>query len=106
VRVASRHPERGKSAFPDIPSRLEFVRADIGDAASAKDALSGSFGVVNTVSLYVERSDRTFHSVHVEAAERVARHARELGVERLIHLSGIGADAASSSRYIRRRVEG
>jgi NADH dehydrogenase len=44
--------------------------------------------------------------VHVEAAERVARHARDLWVERLMHVSGIGADAASSSRYIRSRGEG
>jgi NADH dehydrogenase len=106
VRVASRHPERGKPVFSDELSRLEFVRADIDDDASAKDALSGMFGVVNAVSLYVERSGQTFHSVHVEAAERVARHARELGVERLVHLSGIGANPVSPSRYIRSRGEG
>ena len=67
---------------------------------------SGAFAVVNAVSLYIERGRDTFQSVHVNAAERVARLARETGVERLLHISGIGADARSTSPYIRSRGEG
>jgi NADH dehydrogenase len=44
--------------------------------------------------------------VHVESAQRIAAQARRAGVERLAHVSGIGADAASQSRYIRKRGEG
>ena len=53
-------------------------------------------GVVNAVSLYVERSRDTFRDVHIDAAVRVARVARDAGVEHLAHISGIGADAGSS----------
>ena len=70
-------------------------------------ALAGAFGAVNAVSLYVERGNHeTFHAVHVDAAARIARLAREAGVRRLVHVSGIGADSASSSDYIRARGEG
>jgi uncharacterized protein YbjT (DUF2867 family) len=58
------------------------------------------------VSLYVEGGHETFHSVHVTSAARVARLAREAGVERFIHVSGIGSDARSASPYIRSRGEG
>jgi uncharacterized protein YbjT (DUF2867 family) len=61
---------------------------------------------VNAVSLYAESGPRTFHSVHVEAATRVARLAREVGVGRFIHVSGIGSDAGSASPYIRSRGRG
>ena len=61
---------------------------------------------MNAVSLYAERGPQTFHSVHVEAATQVARLARETGVGRLIHVSGIGADAGSASPYIRSRGTG
>jgi uncharacterized protein YbjT (DUF2867 family) len=62
---------------------------------------------VDTLSLYVERGGReTFRAVHVEAAARIARMAREAGVERLVHVSGIGADPASPSDYICARGEG
>jgi len=69
-------------------------------------AVAGGFAVVNAVSLYVERGNDTFRSVHVEAAARAAKYSRELGVQRLAHVSGIGADAQSHSSYIRSRGEG
>src|SRR5258707_4507888 len=90
---------------PDDP-QLQFVEANISDERSVADALTGAYGVVNAVSLYLERGQETFHSVHVESAQRVAAQAHRAGVERLVHVSGIGADAASPSRYIRKRGEG
>jgi uncharacterized protein YbjT (DUF2867 family) len=104
VRIASRH--RGHSQFgPDDP-QLRFIQADVHDARSVADALAGAYAVVNAVSLYVEHGQETFHSVHVESAQRVAAQAHRAGVKRLVHISGIGADAASQSRYIRMRGEG
>jgi NADH dehydrogenase len=107
VRAASRHPER--VPFPlrrDVVGK-EPIEADVHDEASIAAVFAGAYGVVNAVSLYVERRGReTFRAVHVEAAARIARLAREAGVERLVHVSGIGADPASSSDYIRARGEG
>src|SRR6202521_2413771 len=106
VRIASRHPDRCHREFgPDDP-QLQFVEANIRDERSVADTLAGAYGVVNAVSLYVEHGQETFHSVHVESAQRVAAQAHRTGVERLAHVSGIGADAASPSRYIRKRGEG
>jgi uncharacterized protein YbjT (DUF2867 family) len=106
VRIASRHPDRGYRQFgPDDP-QLQSIGADIHDERSVADALAGAYGAVNAVSLYLERGQETFHAVHVESAQRVAVQARRAGVERLVHVSGIGADATSPSRYIRKRGEG
>jgi NADH dehydrogenase len=106
VRIAARHPDRAhRQLGPDDP-QLQSVEANIHDERSIADALAGAYGVVNAVSLYLERGQETFHSVHVEAAQRVAAQARRAGVEQLVHISGIGADAASQSRYIRKRGEG
>jgi NADH dehydrogenase len=58
------------------------------------------------VSLYVESRDATYQAVHVEGAARLARAAAEAGLQRLVHISGIGADARSTSAYIRARGEG
>jgi uncharacterized protein YbjT (DUF2867 family) len=106
VRVASRRPDRGRELFGRNNSRLRSVAADIHDEASVADALAGAYGVVNAVSLYVERGPETFHSVHVEGARLVAAQAHRAGVEQLAHVSGIGADPASTSLYIRKRGEG
>jgi len=105
VRVASRHPDRSRVAGVD-DTHLEFMTADIRDPQSVANAIAGAHGVVNAVSLYVERGAETFDAVHVEAAARVAAHAMKSGVKRFVHLSGIGADVASQSLYIRKRGEG
>ena len=106
VRVASRHPERAIALFPDVRLSIESLHADVNDDRSVAAAVAAVEGVVNAVSLYVETGRHTFYSVHLTAAARVARLAREAGVERLIHVSGIGSDAGSASPYIRSREEG
>jgi uncharacterized protein YbjT (DUF2867 family) len=106
VRIASRHPDRAQRLFALDDPQLQSIEADIHDERSVADAVAGAYGVVNAVSLYVEHGRETFHSVHVESAQRVAAQARLAGAERLVHVSGIGSDAASPSPYIRKRGEG
>ncbi len=100
VRIVSRHPARAES------DNVEQIVADAHDERSVAAAVEGADGVVNAISLYVEHGGDTFHSVHVEAAARIARVARQAGTKRFVHLSGIGADATSPSPYIRNRGEG
>jgi NADH dehydrogenase len=102
VRVASRHAKASSGHDPEIRP----TAADIRERQSISTAVEGTFGVVNAVSLYVERGTDTFQAVHVAAAERLAEEARKAGIERFIQVSGIGADAASSSPYIRARGQG
>src|SRR5258706_11181547 len=101
ARVASRSPSRLPPA-----KGLQWIGADINDEGQVAAAIAGSYGVVNAISLYRERGRETFHSMHVRAAERLARQAQRAGVARLVHVSGIGADVRSGSRYIRSRGEG
>ena len=100
LRVASRHPGKAEG------DKVKQIAADAHDERSVEAAVAGADGVVNAISLYVEHGNDTFHSAHVEAATRIARVARRVGAKRLIHISGIGADAASPSPYIRSRGEG
>ena len=104
VRVAARHPERIAAIFSDV--QLDAIQADVNDDRSVAAAVAGVECVVNAVSLYRESGAQTFHSVHVEAATRVARLAQAAGVARFIHVSGIGSDAGSASPYICSRGKG
>ena len=106
VRSASRHPDWGNELFALDDPHLQSVEADIHDEQSVARVLAGAYGAVNAISLYVEHGTETFHSLHVECAQRLATQARQAGVERLVHVSGIGADVASPSRYVRKRGEG
>lgn len=104
VRAAARSPQ-----FPagdDLDNRVERCTADIRDRDAVARAVDGAFGVVNAVSLYAERADATFDAIHVEGAANLAQAAREAGVERLVHVSGIGVDGHSPSAYVRARARG
>lgn len=103
VRAAARHP--ASEAFADLGDRVEAVEADVRDAGSIAAAIGDAAGVVNAVGLYTERGAETFAAIHVEGAGRVAAAARVAGA-RLVHLSGIGADPGSPSKYVRARAHG
>lgn len=103
VRIAARNPPP-----PSMPAgaSIEFLRTDIRDPEGVAAAVGGADAVINTVSLYVERGGTTFRGVHVDAAATLARAAREQGAGALVHVSGIGVDAASDSPYVRARALG
>src|SRR5260370_7653268 len=81
VRIASRHPDRGRSLFSRDGSGIDSFHADVNHDDSVASAVRGAWAVVNAVSLYVEHAQCTFQSVPVEAAKRVAMLARQPGVE-------------------------
>ena len=76
---------------------VEAVQADVCDAATVARAVEAADAVVNAVGYYVESGGVTFDAVHGVGAGTVARCAAEAGAGRLVHVSGIGADATSPS---------
>lgn len=62
--------------------------------------------VVNLVGILFERRAGDFQRLQAEGAGRVARVSAAQGVERLVHVSAIGADPASPSAYGRTKAEG
>ena len=103
VRVAVRHPRT--DLVQNMDDAVEHMRADVTDKSSIAAAIKGSDAVVNAVSLYVEKGAINFESVHVEGAHAVAQQSLAASA-RLVHISGIGVDAESSSRYVRARAIG
>jgi NADH dehydrogenase len=107
VRLVARRPERAALARPPgAAGEIVALKADLRDEASLGPALEGASAVVNAVGLYVERGASSFEAVHVAGAAALARRARQAGVARLVLISGIGADPASRSAYVRVRAEG
>lgn len=82
------------------------VVASITDESACVAAIEGSSLVINLVGILSPHGAATFEAIHVEGAARVARLAAASGVERLIHVSALGAHASSPSAYARSKAEG
>ncbi|MDX1541919.1 MAG: complex I NDUFA9 subunit family protein, partial [Geminicoccaceae bacterium] len=79
---------------------------NLGHEEALSAYLAGCSGVVNLIAILHERKRGQFDAVHVGLAGRLARAARTAGVERLVHISAIGADPNSSSAYARTKAGG
>jgi uncharacterized protein YbjT (DUF2867 family) len=104
LRVAVRHPERVDVLAMSVGIGGTMpVATDVRDPSAVAAAIAGSHSVVNAVSTYVEKGSETYTAVHVHGARNIAKACQRQNVARLVHISGLGADPASRSKYIRAR---
>lgn len=107
VRVAVRRPEEALFVRTyRVVGQVEPFQANIRDETSTRKAIEAADAVVNCVGLLAESGKQQFESVVAEGAGRIARIAAEEKVEKLVHISAIGADARSASGYARAKARG
>lgn len=107
VRVAVRRPNEALFVKPyGVPGQVEPLACNIRDDASVRSMIRGADAVVNCVGVLNSLGANTFDAVQAEGAGRIARLAAVEGIGTLVHISAIGADAASDSVYARTKGEG
>lgn len=94
VRIVQRDPKAAYFLRRGRIGQIQFVAADIRDKAGVARALSGSDAVVNLVGAFAD-----MEAVQAQGARHVAEAAAAAGVKTLVHVSAIGADPDSPSRY-------
>ena len=82
------------------------MQANLRYPQSVQRAVIGAKFVVNAVGVLASGGKQTFRAIHVDGPRAIAKAAREAGVRHLVHISAIGADAKSSSRYARSKAAG
>ena len=106
VRVAARRielAEKVKTAG-DV-GQITLMRANLRVPQSVVTAIEGSQAVINAAGIAFEHGRQRYKTVHARGARTIAEAARAAGVERLVHVSGIGADSRSSkNRYVQSKV--
>lgn len=107
VRVAVRRPNNALFLKPmGRVGQIQLMKANVHDEDSVRAALKGADAAINLVAVLYQSGSQRFESLHVEAAERIARAAAEMGVGRLLHVSGLGVDRNERSRYAQTKVRG
>ena len=107
VRVAVRRPNEALFVRTyGTVGQVEPVFCNIRDDASVRDALRGADAVVNCVGILAEAGKNTFDAIQADGAERIARLSAAEGVQRLVQISAIGANAEADSDYAQTKAMG
>ena len=103
VRVAQRDPRQAWFLKPQGGlGQTQFVAVDVRKPETIARAVHGVDGVVNLVGTL----SGDFDGINAAGAKNVAEACAAAAVPALVHVSAIGADPGSASRYARTKGEG
>jgi len=106
IRVAVRRPELAGHLQPlGRVGQIHAVQANLRYPASVEAAMRDSHAAINLVGILAESGAQTFDAVQGAGAGAVARAAAAAGAA-MVHVSAIGADENSPSRYARAKAAG
>jgi len=100
VRVATRRPNEAIFLKTyGMVGQVEPILCNIRNESSIRNAMLGADAVVNCVGILESVGKNKFVEVQHKGADFVSRIASELGVKKLVHISAIGANIDSKSKY-------
>lgn len=107
VRIAVRRPNEALfTRTYGAVGQVVPVLCNVRDEESVRAAMSDADAVVNCVNILSREGKSTFKTVFEDGAEHIARLSKEMGVARVVHISGLGVDPESDSKYIASKARG
>jgi len=103
VVVPTRRREAAKHLI--LLPTVEVIESDVHDPAALAKVLRGADAVVNLVGILNESGANSFARAHVALAANVVAACKVSGVRRLLQMSGLHADPAGPSNYLRSKGE-
>jgi uncharacterized protein YbjT (DUF2867 family) len=101
VRAAVRNPNIAGYLVPaGGVGQVCAVQANVRYPDSVAAALRGADVAINASGVAMEARRQSYEAVNVFGSSEIGKAAAHAGLSALVHVSGIGADAESSSRYI------
>lgn len=106
IRIAVRRPELAGHLQPiGKVGQIHAVQTNLRFPASVTAAMRDSSIAINLVGILTEGGAQSFNAVQSEGAGTIAQAASAVGA-RVVHVSAIGADENSLSRYSRSKAAG
>jgi len=107
IRIAVRNPVAAQFLKPlGEVGQITPVQVFLSSSESLIQVMQGSDVVINLVGILYEKRSQTFEALHVEGARNIAETAFGLGIPTLLHMSALGANKNSSSRYALTKARG
>jgi len=98
IRLLVRNAVAGSGA-PGAAGQVEVVQGDVVSGAGVHEAMQSCDAVIHLVGIIRETGGRTFDDVHHLGTRNVVAAAKRAGIQRLVHMSALGARADGVSGY-------
>ena len=107
ILLAERHPSRTRFLQPlgDV-GQISAVAAHVQDEDRVAEVVAGADAVVNLTGILYESGRQRFDDIHHLGAGNIARAAAAAQVQRLVHVSAIGANPEALANYARSKGQG
>ncbi|WP_122519127.1 complex I NDUFA9 subunit family protein [Pannonibacter phragmitetus] len=107
IRAAVRRPDLAEHLQPlGGVGQIMPVQANLRYRWSVDRAVEGADAVVNLVGILYQSGRQSFDAVQGFGPRAIAEAARAAGLNGIVHVSAIGADAASPAAYARTKAAG
>lgn len=100
VRVAVRRPHLAQFLRPmGAVGQIQLKQTNVRYQPSVAETVEGADAVINLVGLLHQTGAQRFDTVQAGGAATIANAAADAGIDNIVHVSAIGADADSDSLY-------
>lgn len=107
IRVIARNPDAAlhlKTAGE--VGQIVLLPGNLSRPESLQGKLDKSWAVINLVGILFETSRQRFAAIHAQGAEKLAQMAKAAGARHFVHMSSLGVDKASKSKYAHTKAMG
>ena len=105
--VATRSPYlHGSLKTLGNPGQIDLEKINIFDEEKLRILIKNSHIVINLIGILYETKKQSFNSIHVKFPELLSSLCHKSNVEKLIHISAIGAKKNTNSKYLKTKFDG
>lgn len=107
IKVLARNPDRAKFLKPmGSVGQISILSGNALHEEALREVMLGADAVVNTIGILAENGPQKFVTLQAELPGRIGRLAAELKLNKVVHLSAIGADPSSDINYAASKGQG
>lgn len=103
VTILTRHAERHRQL--QLLTGVALVEVSHFTELVLRKQVRGKDAVINLIGILHENDHNAFHRTHVELVRKLIAACDVEGVDRLLHMSALGASMEAPSRYFRSKAE-
>jgi len=107
IKVATRNPYlKGYLKPLGNPGQIELFKTNIFNIEDVKQVLKDCDFVINLVGILHETRKQKFDQIHARFPLLLGNQCNELGIKNLVHISALGVNKSSVSKYMRSKFQG